>query len=134
MRSKILIVILFFMNASFAQNGNNAEKVFHAFRDAFNFSNPSLLGSYLADETYLSIKNSYSDYYSKSQVFYILKNFINTYKPIKVKINHSKLNSDTPFAEGVLLFSVRGRQKSAKVFLSLESKKGKFVIAQITID
>jgi len=136
MKKVFLAFVIIFSSAfrGFPQNRNNAEVIFKAFRDAFNFSNPALLSNYLADETYLSIKNGYSDYYSRSQTFYILKDFIRSFSPLKIKLMRKSLNTASPFAEGVLFYFLRGRKKRAKVFLSLEKQKGRFVIAQITID
>ncbi len=130
----IIVIILFGSIKGFSQGKGNSAVIFKAFENAFNYSNPALLSTYLADETYLSVKSEYSGYYSKSQAFYILQDFISSYAPFKIKFTHKRLDSSSPFAEGVLFFSLRGRRQRAKVFVSLEEQKGNFVIAQITID
>jgi hypothetical protein len=136
-RLNISLLIIFYFTASLASNAQGsggARVVFRDLQAAFNKNDVSVVSVHLADETYISLLNGYSDYYSKSQAFYVLKEFVSFFSPMRMKLTHVSVNTSSPYAWGTLYYSERGKNKSAKVFVSVSKVKGKFVISQLTIN
>ncbi len=133
--AKIFVAFLFF-NFTLSVNGQNknAERIFNDVQKAFNEGEVSLIYGHLSKETYLSLFNGYSDYYSESQAFYVLKDFISFFSPLRIKFTHKITNTASPCAWGVLYYSSRGKNKTAQVFLSLTKSNGKYRISQFTIN
>ncbi len=134
LRISLFVVSFFTMVAASNAQSNDAGRVFRDLQAAFNESDVSIVSVYLSDETYISLLNSYSDYYSRSQAFYVLKEFVTFFSPMRMKLRHISVNTSSPYAWGTLFYSERGKNKSAKVFVSVSKVKGKFVISQLTIN
>ncbi len=131
---EIFFVASLFLFCTIVNGQNSSQRIFKDFQDAFNKGDIALVAVHLSKETYISLFNGFSDYYSKGQAFYLLKEFVSSFAPMKLVIKHISENSPNPYAWGVLYYSSRGKNKSAKVFVSLTRTKGKLVISQLTIN
>ncbi len=132
---RFIILIFAFVSAfQLSANAQDAQRIFSDLQSAFNKGDASLVTVHLGDETYISLLNGYSDYYSRSQAYYVLTEFISFFSPMKMKLTHIVANSSSPYAWGKLFYSARGKNKTAKVFVSVSKTNGKFVISQLTIN
>ena len=129
----LLILLMCDVSEMRAQN-ITAPEIFTALKNGFNSGDVSLFVPYLSEETYVSLFNGYSGYFSEGQLYYVLKNFIKFFSPLRLRFTHVVTNSDTPYGWGELRYYYRAKRKIAKVFVSLKKKKGKLIIVQLTID
>ena len=88
----------------------------------------------LISETYISLENGESSYYSSNQSFYILKNFFQNYNPISFKLLKTSTNEERPFAIGKFVYSKSGIRGESQVFITLKLENENWKIAQIIIN
>lgn len=113
---------------------NMAEKIFIQFEEGLNSGNLELFSTFFDEKTYVSLVSGYTGYLSSSQAYYVLKDFLTLYKPLGFKLSGKVTNTSSPFASGVLRYSLRGVRSSAMVFISLKKSDDRWVISQITIN
>ena len=85
-------------------------------------------------ETYISLENGVSSYFSQNQSYYVLKEFLSTYKPIRFKFIRTNESTDMPFAVGQFTYTLRGMRGTSQVFVSLKKTGSVWKISQITIN
>lgn len=113
---------------------NSADKIFIQFEEGLNSGNLELFSTFFDEKTYVSLVNGYTGYLSSSQTYYVLKDFLAIYEPLSFKLSSKVTGTSSPFASGVLRYSVRGIRSSAMVFISLKKSDDRWVISQITIN
>ena len=113
---------------------NTADKVFIQFEEGLNSGNLELFSTFFDEKTYVSLVSGYTGYLSSSQAYYVLKDFLTLNEPLGFKLTSKVTNTSSPFASGVLRYSVRGVRSSAMVFISLKKSDDRWVISQITIN
>ncbi len=76
------------MNSIFSQTSKKSEieEVFIQFENGIRTGAIKEFSNSLMSETYISLENGESSYYSANQSFYILKDFLQSYKPISFKL------------------------------------------------
>jgi hypothetical protein len=145
----IIFTSLIFLSCktSFAQhnflNQNRNEKkeqnnfvlsIFNQIELGISTGTVSKLSEYLNTQTYLSLSNGISGYYSSNQAFYILEDFLNIYKVSSFHFQNIQANENLPYAIGIYKYSFRGKTDSANVYISLKNIGNSWKITQITIN
>lgn len=142
MIKKILILFLVINICVAAENRNNdlyqkresAKDVFSLVKKGLEESNISVFANYLQTKTYISLFNGVSGYFSQDQSYYVLADFLKSITVFDVKFQSIRAGARHPFVSGKLIYFHRGARKKARVFVSLERKKGNWQITQITIN
>ena len=93
-----------------------------------------IFSDFLSTETYLSLKNGISGYYSANQSYYILQDYLTLNIPTEFKFTGMFTDSTTPYASGNLRYSHKGVRGDAQLFISLKVVNGSWQISQITIN
>lgn len=136
-RYYILLILLFIpVNHSImqAQDNPDALKTIIRIEDAFNNGNVEQLSDYIDSKTYFSFTSDLTGYFSYSQIYNLLKDYFEAYKPIKFSFASKSVNTDSPFGWGEYIYLKNGLRGSHKIFISLQSSDSKFYISQISIN
>lgn len=116
------------------KNSKEILELFKNIENGINSSNIDIFSASFSEKTYISLISGNSGYYSPGQSYYVLRDFLNSNKPFSFKLISMVSHSSSPFASGVLRYSVRGIRKQAMVFISLRYAGDHWRIAQITIN
>jgi len=117
-----------------AQDSPDATKTIIRIEDAFNDGNIEQLAQYIDSKTYFSFTSDLTGYFSYSQIYNLLKDYFEAYKPIKFSFASKSINTDSPFGWGEYIYLKNGLRGSHKIFISLQSSDSKFYISQISIN
>lgn len=113
---------------------NEISKIFQKFENGMNTGAVKEFSPFFDSETYISLESGISSYFSQSQSYYVLKNFLSSYKPIRFKFMRINDSVDLPFAVGQFTYSLRGIRGSSQVFVSLKKNGTTWKISQISIN
>jgi hypothetical protein len=111
-----------------------ARQIFEELEEAITKGNVSAIASFFSSQTYFSLTNGSSGYYSSNQAFYILENFFNLYQVRAFRFNNIQAGESNPYATGVYSYELRGRRDTAQVYVSLKLSGNSWKITQITIN
>jgi len=141
--------ILFFVsinNLSFSQdnnlhhnlNSNTKIKaqtiIFYDIEAGINTNDVKKISKYFSPQPYISLINGVNGYYSSNQAYYILEDFIDTYKVVSFKIGETKLDQSISSAKGEYYFERKGKREVAHLYLTLSKSGSKWQITQISIN
>ena len=113
---------------------NNIKSVFSKFEHGIKTGAIKEFSNQLMIETYISLENGESAYYSSNQSFYILKDFLQSYKPLSFKYINTNYSTERPFAIGRLVYSKNGIRGESQVFIALKLENEAWKISQIIIN
>jgi hypothetical protein len=111
-----------------------ARQIFTELEEAIAGGNVSSIARFFSSQTYFSLTNGSSGYYSSNQAFYILENFFNVYQVRSFRFNNIQANDNNPYATGVYTYELRGKRDTAQVYVSLKPAGNSWKITQITIN
>ncbi len=144
---KIIIALLILASCSniFSQAKNHKykfdriesdspKKILQKVEEGFNNGDVEKFAKYFSSQTYASMANGISGYYSPNQFFYIIQNYFNIYKPIGFRFLVLNDSSDNPYASGFYKYESKGIRGNAQVFISLKIIGNDWKISQITIN
>ncbi len=126
-----------FLNKSNIENkeqNNIASSILNRIEAGISSGSVSEISNYLNSQTYLSLANGISGYYSSNQAFYVLEDFFNIYKVTSFHFQSIQTNGNMPYATGVYRYYFRGKKDSANVYISLKEVGDTWKITQITIN
>jgi hypothetical protein len=92
------------------------------------------ISKYFGSQTYLSLSNGKSGYYSSNQAFYVLEDFFKIYRVASFRFNNINTDENTPYATGVYNFEFKGKKNTSQVYISLKKAGSGWKITQITIN
>jgi hypothetical protein len=92
------------------------------------------LSNHLGSQTYLNLPNGISGYYSANQAYFVLDDFLKTYRLTSFSFDEINTNSNTPFATGTYEYDLKGNRNSARIYLQLRNTGNGWKINQITIN
>jgi hypothetical protein len=126
----------FLYKSSTESNEQNsiANSILNRIGNGLSSGNVTEISSYLNTQTYLSLANGISGYYSSNQAFYVLEDFFNIYKVTSFHFQNVQTNGNLPYATGVYRYYFRGKKDSANVYISLKEVGDTWKITQITIN
>ena len=91
--------------------------------------NPATFSAHLASQLYVSIPGEQGAYYSSSQAFYLLEEFLQRTRLPDFRFATMEDGPGTPFASG----GVSGTRGRAQVYVSLSRAGQRWVISKISI-
>ncbi|NUN10835.1 MAG: DUF4783 domain-containing protein [Ignavibacteriaceae bacterium] len=132
----LALFIFLFTNTSGNTHGSaNREEpgeVFSLLENSLNSGDISSWTKYISSQTYLSLSNGESGYFSASQAYYILQDFFKNYKVISFKFR-SVNDIENPYGIAALTYEFRNRRVTAQVFVSLTKSGNNWQISQFTV-
>jgi hypothetical protein len=124
-----------FLNKLDKNNHRNPTKmVFNQIEAGISKGSVSVISKYFGSQTYLSLSNGKSGYYSSNQAFYVLEDFFKIYKVASFRFNNISSDENIPYATGVYNFEFKGKRNTAQVYISLKKAGSGWKITQITIN
>jgi hypothetical protein len=117
-----------------AEKSNTAQLIFNDIEAGINTSNVSQFAKFLDSQTYFSLSNGISGYYSANQAYYVLEDYLKLYKIISFRLKNVKAGSDNPYATGEYYYELKGKKDTAQVYISLKFTGNSWKITQITIN
>ncbi len=139
----IFIFILFLIlqlsqQITFAQSAkfrsDNPKTVFAKIEEGITFGEVEKFSGSLSSQTYLSLSNGVTGYYSANQAFYILQDFFNIYKPVSFRFISQNEDAEFPYASGYLRYESKGIRSNAQVYIALKQIGANWKITQVTIN
>jgi len=132
-----LILILFFSQAGLAGSKikspqENPIKVFSLIETSINSGDVSAISKFISSQTYISLSNGETGYYSSVQSYYIIQDFFKNYKVVSFKFR-SVSDADNPYGIGTLVYEFRNKRVTAQVFVSLSETGNDWLISQFTV-
>jgi hypothetical protein len=141
-------IIMFFILSSFTaaqdarrlnglHNQNQrvpAQNVFTQIEEAILNGDVRALAGYLGPQTYFSLTNGKSGYYSSNQAYYVLEDFFKLYRVTSFRLNNIQPVDNNPYATGVYSYELKGKRNNAQVYISLKYAGKNWQISQITIN
>jgi hypothetical protein len=122
-------------NRSFERYDNDSPKIIlRKVEEGFNNGDVEKFAKYFSSQTYASLSNGISGYYSPNQFFYIIQNYFNIYKPIGFRFIVVNDSSENPYASGLYKYDSGGIRGNSQVFISLKIIGNDWKISQITIN
>ncbi len=122
----------------FDNSSNNrtaaVQLIFTDMEKALSSGNFSSLSTFFCSQTYLSLSNGVSGYYSSNQAYYILEDFFKIYNVTSFRFKNIHAAGSTPYATGIYSFEFKGKKDNAQVYISLKQFGSGWKITQITIN
>lgn len=143
---KILILFLLFqVNDGYTQNNylnklnskqknSAARNVFGDIENLIVKGDVAGLSKYLSGQTYLSLSNGKTGYYSVNQAYYVLEDFFTIYKVNNFRFDNLNASGPNPYATGTYAYSSKGKRSAAQVYISLKGSGTNWKITQITFN
>jgi len=110
------------------------KRIFSEIENDFAEGRVSKISNLFNAQTYFSLSNSVSGYYSSNQAFYILQDFFKIHQVISFRFTNIYSDPNYPYATGNYFYEHKGKRESAKVFVALKRISGNLKITQITIN
>lgn len=147
MKTTIYIIIsLFFFSVNFPQQNNLLPKkeksykeqketeIFQDLENNIREANIVGISKYFGQQTYFSLSNGISGYYSANQAYYVLEDFFKIYKVTSFKFDHIKTDKNTSYATGKYGYENKGKRSIAQVYISVKKIGNNWNITQLTIN
>ena len=138
------LLCLNFFNTSYPQNNfngnanniqkNESSKVFSDIQKGIANKDVESIARYFSSQTYLSLSNGISGYYSSNQAYYVLEDFFKVYRVTAFRFDNIQPGSNNPYATGEYQFNYRGKRDLAQVYIALKKTGKNWKITQITIN
>lgn len=137
------LLCLTLFSSAFAQNFNpkmqinkqsESHRVFSEISDGIANKDVESIARYFSSQTYLSLSNGISGYYSSNQAYYVLEDFFKIYRVTAFRFDNIQSDSNNPYATGEYQFEYRGKRDIAQVYISLKKTGKNWKISQITIN
>lgn len=137
LRHYILIFTLIFCSNllfALAQNKPDGINTLIKIENAFNVGDVGKLSQFIDNKTYFGFTSDLSGYYSYSQIYNLLKDYFEAYKPIRFKFSSKSTDTNSPFGWGEFIYLKNGVRGSHKIFVSLQKSGPNYYISQISIN
>ncbi len=121
-------------NQSQKIDGETPKTIFTRIEEGFNTGDVEKFAKFFSSQTYASLKDGVSGYYSPNQFFFILQNYFGVYKPINFRFASMNDKSDNPYAAGYFKYESKGIRKSSQVYISLKVIGNSWKISHISIN
>jgi hypothetical protein len=109
-------------------------KVFSDIGTGISGQDVESIARYFSSQTYLSLSNGISGYYSSNQAYYVLEDFFKIYRVTAFRFDNIQSDSNNPYATGEYQFEYRGKRDLAQVYIALKKTGKNWKITQITIN
>ena len=115
-------------------NQDEPQLIFNKIESGIKEFDVKKFSDYFQSETFVSFINGVSGSFSSNQLFFIVQDFINTYKPISFRITKISSGPQYSFATGFYDYSYEGIRGVAKFYISLKIENSNWRISQISIN
>lgn len=115
-------------------DSDSPKSILSKVEEGFNNGDVEKFAKYFCSQTYASLSNGVSGYYSPNQFFYIIQNYFNIYKPIGFRFIVVNDSTENPYASGLYKYESGGIRGNSQVFISLKIIGNDWKISQITIN
>ena len=134
--SILLVIFSAFCNRIAAQEKQNdvPQLIFNKIESGIKEFDVKKFSDYFQSETFVSFIDGVSGSFSSNQLFFIVQDFINTYKPLSFRIAKISSGPQYSFATGFYDYSYEGIRGVAKFYISLKIENGNWRISQISIN
>lgn len=138
MKQKIGIWLLFLLllfvatPVHYAQTEAEAEKILREIEHGIANGNVEVIEKYLSEQSFISLRNGISGFYSANQSYYMLQDFFNLHKPQSF-VSKSRVTSKSPYSTGEFVYYYRLKRERAQVYLSLIPYRGGWRLSQLSI-
>ena len=145
-KSFYILVSLFclnLINSAYPQNFNptvknnkqsESRRIFSEIREGIANRDVESIARYFSSQTYLSLSNGISGYYSSNQAYYVLEDFFKIYRVTAFRFDNIHSDSNNPYATGEYQFEYRGKRDISQVYIALKKTGKNWKISQITIN
>ncbi len=128
----LMLLALIALNLTAQEVGQELNReVFNAIESGVDAGDIDRFAGYFAKQVYVSTRGGESGYFSSSQAYYIIKNFLTARKPLGFSFTTYGFADEIPFATGSALFRFKGNRESVQVYAALSKSNGKWVIDKI---
>ena len=103
-------------------------------QDAIINKDISTLVNHLSSQTYFNLPNGISGYYSSNQAYFVLEDFLKTYRVTSFSFDEINSKNNTPFATGTYNYDFNGNRNSTRIYMQLRNTGKNWRITQITIN
>ncbi|HVO73338.1 MAG TPA: DUF4783 domain-containing protein [Ignavibacteriaceae bacterium] len=110
------------------------QSIFSEIESGVNGGNVSSISGFFSPQTYFSLSNGTSGYYSSNQAYYVLEDFFKVYQVISCRLKNIQADETNPYATGIYTYDFKGKREKAQVYISLKKSAGTWKISQITIN
>lgn len=136
---KIFILLIIFSGfyvdaAAQEKHDDEPQLIFNKIESGIKEFDVKKFSDYFQSETFVSFINGVSGSFSSNQLFFIVQDFINTYKPMSFRITKISSGPQYSFATGFYDYSYEGIRGVAKFYISLKIENGNWRISQISIN
>lgn len=146
---QILLIVLFMISpvqTLIAQGNNILEKnttrnqksasdtIFEEIGSGIAGGNVAAISNHFSAQTYLSLSNGVSGYYSSNQAYYVLEDYFKVYQITSFRFNNIRNDETSPYATGVYNYEFKGKRDAARVYISLKKTGNRWKISQITFN
>ncbi len=139
------LLCLNFVNSAYSQNFNSntdskkntqseSYRIFTDISSGISTQDVESIARYFSSQTYLSLSNGTSGYYSSNQAYYVLEDFFKVYRVTGFRFDNIQTDSGNPYATGEYQFEYRGKRDQAQVYIALKKTGKNWKISQITIN
>jgi Domain of unknown function (DUF4783) len=115
-------------------HNNKVVNVIRKIESAIANNDIESLSDHLGSQTYLNLPNGISGYYSANQAYFVLEDFLKTYRVTSFSFDEINTKSNTPFATGSYEYDLKGNRDTARIYLQLRNTGKGWKINQITIN
>jgi hypothetical protein len=119
---------------SFNTQKNVVQNIFGEIETGVNSGSVSSISGFFSPQTYFSLSNGTSGYYSSNQAYYVLEDFFKVYQVISCRLRNIQPDETNPYATGIYTYDFKGKREKAQVYISLKKSAGTWKISQITIN
>jgi hypothetical protein len=113
--------------------GSPHREVFEKVQEGLSAANIALFSRYFSSQVLVNLRGGESGYYSASQVYYLLENYLKPRKLARFSFSTIAESGNNPYATGSVAFNYRGNREYAQVYVSLSKVGDRWMITQINI-
>lgn len=121
-------------NEKFHKQNERAGKIINQIETAISKNDVESLSFHLGAQTYLNLPNGISGYYSSNQAYFVLEDFLKTYRMTSFSFKEINTGGNNPYATGNYDYEFKGKRDSAHIYLQLRNSGKSWTITQITIN
>jgi len=113
--------------------GATYREIFEKVQNGLSAGKTALFSQFFGSQVLVNLRGGESGYYSASQVYYLLENYLKPRKLARFTFSTIAESDINPYATGSAAFNYRGNRDYAQVYVSLSLLGDRWMITQINI-
>jgi hypothetical protein len=110
-----------------------AKEIFSSVQQGMISGSVSSFARHFGSELYISLPGEVAGHYSASQAYYLIEEYLKSYKVTDLQFSTIRESDANPYATGSATAMAKAAQGRIQVYVSLSSSVDRWVIAQINI-